>query len=178
VHGAGGNGGVEAYWLCDDGSKVGYQAKFHLKSAEIDWAKIDNSVSQALNSHPELRCYVIAIPCDLTDITGKRRKGRTGLQAWTERKAKWESQAAALERSVKFVRWGLAELHDFLTDPDLGGLVAYWFDRLRFDPPWFKKQLDRAIADLDERYHPKDHVDVVATTILDGLLEAHLFDNA
>lgn len=168
VHGAGGDGGVEAYWLCRDGSKTGFQAKFHLKSAEIDWNKIGASVRQALDNHPELRRYVVAMPCDLTDATG--RKGKTGSQAWAEHKAEWEGWANDRGGAVEFELWGQSELLDALAATELSGLVRYWFDRLRFDASWFSRQLARAVDDLDERYHPDDHVDVVATDTLDGLI--------
>lgn len=168
VQGAGGDGGVEAYWLCRDGSKIGFQAKFHLKSAEIDWNKIGASVRQALDNHPELRRYVVAMPCDLTDATG--RKGKTGAQAWAEHKAEWEGWASDRGGAVEFERWGQSELLDALAATELGGLVRYWFDLLRFDASWFRRQHERAVSDLDKRYHPDDHVDVVATDTLDGLI--------
>lgn len=67
VEGAGGDGGVECYWLLDNDSKIGYQAKFFLRTREIDWEQIDRSVQQALLTHPTLVEYVVALPCNLTD---------------------------------------------------------------------------------------------------------------
>jgi hypothetical protein len=32
IEGAGGDGGIEAYWLLSDGSEIGYQAKYYLKA--------------------------------------------------------------------------------------------------------------------------------------------------
>src|SRR5271166_1708523 len=78
VEGSGGDGGVEAYWLLGDGSKVGYQAKFFLRANDIDWRQIDDSVNQALTTHPTLGKYVVALACDLTDRSGTKRQGKTG----------------------------------------------------------------------------------------------------
>lgn len=54
VEGAGGDGGVEAYWTKPNGKKTGYQAKYFLRSGDIDWEQIDKSVTQAIAIHPEL----------------------------------------------------------------------------------------------------------------------------
>src|SRR3712207_4217574 len=62
VEGAGGDGGLEAYWLLPDGAKIGYQAKYFLHSRDIDWAQIDESVEQAIATHPTLKRYVVALP--------------------------------------------------------------------------------------------------------------------
>ena len=67
VDGAGGDGGVEAYWTTPNGRKTGYQAKFFLRSGDIKWVQIDSSVTQALKTHPELERYIVALPCNLTD---------------------------------------------------------------------------------------------------------------
>ncbi len=82
VEGSGGDGGVESYWLKPDGSKSGYQAKYFLRTKDIDWIQMDNSVSQALATHKTLSEYVFAIPCDLTDRTGKKGKGKKGWEHW------------------------------------------------------------------------------------------------
>lgn len=50
IEGSGGDGGIESYWVLQDGSKVGYQAKYYLRSRDVDWSKIDESVKQALKS--------------------------------------------------------------------------------------------------------------------------------
>ena len=41
IEGAGGDGGVEAYFERPGGSKVGYQAKYFLATKDIDWSQID-----------------------------------------------------------------------------------------------------------------------------------------
>ncbi len=64
--GRGGDGGVEAIWLLDNGKKVGYQAKFFLSLEDTQWRQMDESVQQALRVHPELQTYVFALPKDLT----------------------------------------------------------------------------------------------------------------
>ena len=79
IDGAGGDGGLEAYWVTPSDEEIGYQAKFHLSSAEIDWGKIDTSVTAALQSHPRLVRYIIAIACDLTDVVPGRGRAKMAV---------------------------------------------------------------------------------------------------
>ena len=161
VEGAGGDGGVEAYWLMADGTKVGYQAKFFMRSRSIDWAQIDEFVEQALKIHPTLTKYIVALPCNLTDRRGTTGKGRTGWELWDDHvtawNRKWRSPAG---RQVEFVPWTAFELNDLLTTSSGEGLLRYWFGATEFSSSWFSDNVRLATASLDERYHPEDHVDV------------------
>jgi hypothetical protein len=110
---------------------VGYQAKFYTKSGDIDWTAIDKSVATAVNLHPDLVRYVIALPCD---FTGRRRTrgdkvsdGTWGI--WDEHVDKWERSCA---KPVQFVPWTAAELNARLTPTNADGLRAYWFTQVEF----------------------------------------------
>jgi hypothetical protein len=165
IEGAGGDGGVECLVKSADGI-VGYQAKFYTKPGEIDWSAIDNSVDTALKLHPNLVRYVIAVPCD---FTGRRRtrgkkvsEGTWGI--WDEHVAKWESACAA---PVEFIPWTAAELNARLTPTNANGLRAYWFAHAEFSTEWFRQRVEAAIAALDDRYNPQDHVDVHLEQVFD-----------
>jgi hypothetical protein len=160
VEGAGGDGGVEAYWQLSDKTEIGYQAKFFLRPREIDWRQIDRSVQDALKTHPSVIEYVVAIPCNLTDRTGKRSTARTGWQQWATHKGAWEKQLSATGRTVNFIIWTAFDLQIKLALPTAEGLRRYWFQDLEFSRSWFKSHVSLATASLDERYHPEDHVDV------------------
>jgi hypothetical protein len=160
VEGSGGDGGVEAYWLLPDRSKYGYQAKFFTRAGDIAWEQIDESVGQALKTHPTLTRYFIAIPCDLTDRRGTQGRGLTGWELWGRHEAKWQESVKAIGRDVEFVPWTAFDLRDKLSLPSAVGLRRYWFGKVEFSPLWFRQHTDLATASLDERYHPEDHVDV------------------
>lgn len=159
IEGAGGDGGIEAYWLLDDGSEIGYQAKYYTKSRDISWANIDDSVATALKAHPELTKYVVALPCDLTDKTGKQGRGNTGWGAWNARKAKW-AELVAPGKCVEFIAWTASDITDRLTHPTAEGLRRFWFGDFEFSPQWFSDHIALTVKSLDERYHPEDHVEV------------------
>ena len=174
IHGAGGDGGVEGYWVLADGSKVGYQAKYYLKSSEVRWDAIDDSVKTALKLHPELCTYVVALACDLTDKTV--RKGKTGWEKWGEHKKEWEALAKSLiGHEITFQLWTAADLRDFLTLPPMAGMLARWFGELSLEPEWLAERTRRAVADLDERYHAEDHVPVAVEQLFEVLVRS---DNA
>jgi hypothetical protein len=161
VEGAGGDGGVEAYWLMTDGTKVGYQAKFFTRTRDIDWAQIDDSVQQALKTHPTLTKYIIALPCNLTDRRGTTRKGKTGWELWDDHVIAWKrKRPLPAGRQIEFVPWTAFELDDRLTALSGQGLLRYWFGANEFSSSWFADNVGLATASLDERYHPEDHVDV------------------
>lgn len=174
IHGAGGDGGVEAVWVLADGTEVGYQAKFYTSSGAIDWSAIDKSVEAALATHPLLKRMVIAIACALTGRTGRNTKkglpAANGWDAWDARKAKWEAMAAAMGRTVVFEPWTAPDIEEMLGRPATLGLAALWLGRMDLSRDWLDAQCGRTIAALEERYHPEDHVDVTARDAFDGLL--------
>jgi hypothetical protein len=168
IHGDGGDGGIEAFWLLGNGDEIGFQAKYHSKSGEIDWRGLTGSVSAALQTHPRLVKMIVAIACDLTGPVAGRR-GRNGIQQWHAHVEKWQSAASALGRSVEFEFWGASEIEQRLTVPAAAGLYEYWFSEKLLTPRWIAQEFERTVAMLDERFHPEDHVDVRVRRVFDGL---------
>lgn len=165
IEGAGGDGGIEAYWVCDDGSETGYQAKFHERAGDIDWAALDGSVRTALATHPALSKIVVAMPCDLTDV--RKQRGTSAREKWNARVAGWEEEAKP--RSVAFEFMGGSQIERLLTEPGAAGLREYWFGDKLLSTEWFNEAFQRTVAALDERYHPEDHVDVQANHLFRAL---------
>ncbi|MGX6571442.1 hypothetical protein [Cupriavidus necator] len=171
IHGAGGDGGVEGYWVLADGSEVGYQAKYYIRSGEVRWDAINESVQTALKLHPRLGRYVISLACDLTDRTV--RKGKTGWEKWAEHKKAWEAQAKSLlGHDVAFELWTATDLRGMLGLPPMAGMLARWFGELSLEPKWLAERIKRAVADLDERYHAEDHVPVGVEHLFDVLVRS------
>jgi hypothetical protein len=162
IEGAGGDGGVECIHRAASGGIVGYQAKYYTSPGKIDWQAIDRSVNTALSTYSDLVTYVIAIACD---FTGTRRiKGGIISDGtwgeWDRHVEKWRAQATSNGRSIEFVPWTVNELTSFLMPVNAGGLRAYWFSGTEFSHSWFRKHVELAVANLDERYNPEDHVNV------------------
>ena len=71
LHGAGGDGGVEAFATLADGTVVGLQAKWFLGNLDSGRAgQIKKSIARARGSYTGLRRYIVAIPVNLTAGSG------------------------------------------------------------------------------------------------------------
>lgn len=166
VDGAGGDGGVEAYWVYPGGEKHGYQAKYFLRTGDIDWSQVDKSVVQALETHPTLSSYTVAFPCNLTDRAGTKGRGKTGWEHWEGHVAAWRTHAKSLGMSeIEFRPWTESDLVARLAKPAAAGLRMYWFGGTEFTSDWFARHAESAVALLDERFHPEDHVNVSLQTL-------------
>ena len=165
IEGAGGDGGVEAYWVCTDGTEAGYQAKFHERPGDIDWPKLDSSVRTALENRPALTHLTVAMPCDLTDK--RRQRGTSAREKWDKRVQSWKQ--IAFPRDVAFEFLGVSQIERLLTEQNAVGLREYWFGEKTLSAEWFAEQFARTVTRLEERYHPEDHVDVNASQFFRSL---------
>lgn len=156
IDGAGGDGGVEAYF--EDASKntVGLQAKFFVQLRDRQWKQIAESIQQARKNHPTLKVYYVAVPLDLNPHTAK----------------KWKSLQDAARRkrpSLQLIWWGASELTGMLTTSRHAGRAAYWFGCPQFDENWLAARNQEAWDALDTRYTPKRHVRVKVQDVLSAL---------
>lgn len=158
--GRGGDGGVEAFWLLRNGSKVGYQSKFFSSLEDAQWRQMDKSVTQALDTHPQLVKYIFALPFDLTPKRGSKVKGKSQQEKWDDHVAKWKAEAAKLSIIIEFELWGATALTDKLMEDGNGPLRAHWFGEQVLDNCWFQNQVTAAALKLDDRFNPDDHVEV------------------
>ena len=173
--GAGGDAGVECYWVLDDDSEIGWQVKYFpdgLNSSR--WQQIDESFSTAIEKHPNLNHYVVCLPLDKAD---SRKKGRGGNQVvsvedeWLEHAKKWKDQAENKDRDIEFSYWGKHEITTFLTidDPLYSGRALYWFNEPFLGAEIFRNIARRSQDSLGDRYTPEFHVDLPIARSFDGL---------
>ena len=165
IEGAGGDGGVEAYWVLEDGTEVGYQGKFHEDAADIDWTALNGSITTAMSTHPAMARIIVGMPCDLTDV--RKQRGTSAREKWNKRLADWKAAAGAKPFTVEFL--GGSQIERMLADPRAAGLREYWFGERELSEAWFRERFEQTVAALDERYHPDDHVDVGASQLFQAL---------
>jgi len=173
--GAGGDAGVECYWVLEDQTEVCWQAKYFIGAmTSARWRQLDKSFSKALERHPKLTKYFICLPIDRTDI---RRTGRDGKKVisvedeWQQNVSKWKEMAKSQDRSVEFEFWGKHEITSFLTidDPLYSGKALYWLDATVLTTSKFEKVVNRAKDALGDRYDAGLHVDLPVSRNIDGL---------
>lgn len=148
VEGSGGDGGVEAFFVCEERGKVAVQAKnFVTKLDSPQWKQLDDSVQQALENHPDLREYHVYVPRERTPSQKKK---------W----GKWVDKWQALEHGsdVKFEWHGAKEMRELLITEPYRGMAWYWFGTPSFDDAWMDDRLELAISMLGRRYQADRHV--------------------
>jgi type I restriction enzyme R subunit len=155
IEGAGGDGGVEAYTVRPDGSKIGVQSKFFEKVKAPQWKQIEKSVHAAIANHPELAEYRIAVPID--------RNG-TQIKTWNNKVTTWNRYATSqgFTRPIQFVWLGTSELIGELLKPACAQAQVYWFGLPQFTDEWMDRVFRLALENLDKRYSPAEHVNTEA----------------
>ena len=156
LEGAGGDGGVECYWVLADGTEWGYQSKF---LDHLDKAQVTASVETAIRIHPHLTRYVVCLPFDLSGRTGRR--GSDQETRWTGYVAEWQQLAADRGLTVSFEKWPRSELIERLVRIDpTGGRRRFWFHQEILSAEWFADHIADATSDAGPRYHPELNVKV------------------
>lgn len=152
--GAGGDGGVEAIWRFAAGNVTGLQAKFFLPPKSIHRAQLIDSFDKALNNHPTLDRYIVAMPFDPTP-TIKERRGQGQqemLDAW---KAELVARAASQSRTIVVEWWLATDLKDrLLSLPNSDGRALYWFGSGAVGDRAVRRRIETARAIAGPRYSP------------------------
>jgi hypothetical protein len=162
LDGAGGDGGVEAYYD-PPGGRVGLQAKYFTRTADIGWTQIRDSFRTALANHPTLTTYRVYLACDLTGPTG--RSTRTGTERWAELQQEMETHARTINRRVDVLLVTASDILGENARAECVGLSELWFGALEITPTRLTNWLDTAVDALGDRYHPEDHVEVGAQQV-------------
>ena len=171
LHGAGGDGGVECYWTLADGAEHGWQAKYWTSHSLVDKAQLDASVAAALNQHPRLAKYAIAIPTHPTGRTGRRGQSLlekiTDPGGWLEG---WRKMATDRGMSVEFELEWEADIVTRLNRLDTSGSQRrYWFDVDILAQRWWDDRLQEAVDAARPRYVPELNVEVLAARSIAAL---------
>lgn len=145
VHGAGGDGGVEAIAITNSGRRVGIQSKYFLgKLSHPQWDQIWKSIQQAMLNHPELSEYVICVP---------RNRTPAQIRSWNN----LVSKCASHHPDLKVIWVGQTELVQLLAQPQWSYLATFWLGTPEFSRNWLAQKLDQAIAQLHKRFTPQYH---------------------
>lgn len=147
------DGGVECYWILNDGSMVFWQAKYFLKSFDrAQFQQIDDSVKTAFRNYNDIKRYIIAIPIDIPDIHKK------GVKSMRERMNEYVKHWEDAYPDCFFEVWGLSEIVTRIQMPKCQGLLRFWFGVHEFTNEDFIKQNKAAISDLGIRYTPQNNI--------------------
>lgn len=173
--GDGGDGGVEAVFICPDNSEIGVQAKFweNNEFGSSQQSQLDNSLKTALANHPNLKTYYVAIPFDLTGNAAAGKRGKSQIQRFSEWKTKNETQY-----SIKIELWSKSVLIDILLEVDTSnGLRRYWFDENILTEEQRFNHIRDAKSQAGEKYTPDLNVGVPLMNTLDSFTNVEVLNN-
>ncbi|OHV81302.1 ATP-binding protein [Ensifer sp. LCM 4579] len=158
--GIGADGGVECFVRRPDRTETGWQAKYFFGLGAAQIGQLDKSIEQALEKHPRLNRFIVALPFDLKDA--RIGKKQTELQRWEAWTARWKGEAAKTGRSLEFELWGASQLTERLSRnmPLYRGRAVFWFDETILTPLWFRQRFEMARAALGARYTPETNIDL------------------
>jgi len=97
--------GVECYWILEDNSEWAWQAKYFTASLESSqWSQINQSVESAIEGHPNITTYIIALPINPAD---DRRLNRKSLQdKWNDQSKNGKSLQRKKEKQLNLFHGG------------------------------------------------------------------------
>lgn len=138
------------------------------------WDQISESIETALQKHPAITIYYVALPFDRTD---SRKTGRGGKQVvsiydeWCLHVEDWKKLAADHGMQVEFEFWGKHEICQMLqTDnPHYTGRALYWFQEPILGLGHFTRIAEQSKRVLGERYTPESHLDLPIANTFDGI---------
>lgn len=171
------DGGVECYWILDDGSLVFWQAKYFLRSFDnAQFQQINDSVNSAFRNYAGIKRYIIAIPIDIPDIH------KPGVKSMRDRMDEYVQRWKDTYPNSDFEVWGQSEIVARIQMPKCQGLLRFWFNANEFTDDDFIKQNNTSIADLGIRYTPKNNVKLDLWRYFhalsrDDTFEKYFFDN-
>ena len=179
--GAGGDAGVECFWIMTDGTEHAWQAKYFIDAITPSrWTQIDESVATALQKHPKLTKYYVCVPVNRTDTRSTGPGGRQTISVqdeWNEHVEKWTQSATGRGIEVEFEYWGAHEIMlPLQTDnPKYSGRALFWFNSVVLTKGKLERCIEKQEKTLGERYTPEFHVDLPIAKTLDGLINGDQF---
>ncbi len=134
VNGAGGDGGVEAFGVLDNGDIIGVQSKWFpdkLDSSHI--IQIRKSFETAMKVRPNIVKYIVCIPRDLTSSKiGKDNKTVTNTE--NNRWLTFVYEEKTTFTNTEIILWDETRIQERLLRPYSTGIYKYWFENtLVFD---------------------------------------------
>ena len=128
INGIGGDGGIEAYAILENGDIIGVQSKwFREKIEDSQIRQIESSFLTAIKVRPQIIRYIVCIPRDL----GSKRIVKGGKISQNTEEDRWNKLIASFKGmapNVKVELWNETRIQELITWPELQGIHSFWFD--------------------------------------------------
>ncbi len=166
VDDSGGGDGVEFYLTFPNGDEWGWQAKFYHPQERLSYSNrkqsITNSLKKACKIHPRLKKWILCTPTNFT----------TKEQDWFKNTL---PQAMPENMNVEFEHWGDSDFNNWLSQPRFSGKSHYFFGELELDMDWFKRQFEKQMAGVGDKFDSSLHTETDADAEIHALLADKAF---
>ena len=174
LRGAGGDGGVEAYYKSPQGNIFAVQAKYFFRLDNTTLSQIKNSLTTAIDNYPLLVEYWIYLPFDLTGPTGRSKPGNSEIEKYE----KWQDETKVKYPNLK-IKLISAELirEQIIKFDSTGGFASYWFGNNILTKDKIQTCIDASEAFAGPRYCSDLDITTEAYDTLDAFGEIYDFQN-
>lgn len=131
------DGGLECFWELNDGSLIGWQAKFFTQPLQYShWIQIRNSIKSAAKNYDSLSELIIAIPY---------KTSKSMNEVAQEYVNTWKKE---IDNCPKIKFWWDGDLKNKLIEKGNDGFLKFWFDDAVFTDEWFQNHAINSIKNL------------------------------
>ena len=159
VDDSGGGDGVEFYLTLENGDQWGWQAKFYYPEPRLNNSgrkrSITNSFKRACEVHPHLKKWILCTPTNFT----------LDEQKWFD-----NTLRQSISEDIEIEHWGDSEFNDWLSQPRFSGKLHYFFGELELGIDWFKRQFDKQMAGVGDKFDASLHTETNADAEIHALL--------
>ena len=161
VDDSGGGDGVEFYLTFPNGDQWGWQAKFYHPEPRLSKSgrkrSIINSLKRSCEIHPNLKRWILCTP---TNFTPKE-------QEWFNDTL---PQSIPDEMCVELEHWQKSDFNTWLSEKRFRGKLHYFFGKLELDLDWFKRQFEKQMAGVGDKFDSSLHTETDVDTEIHALL--------
>lgn len=160
---SGGGDGVEFYLTLPNGDQWGWQAKFYHPQERLSESgrkrSITNSVKTACEIHPHLKKWILCTPTNFTPDE----------QKWFD-----NTLRQSISEDIEIEHWEDRDFNNWLSEQRFSGKLHYFFGELELELDWFKRQFDKQMAGVGDKFDSSLHTE----TNVDAEIHALLGDEA
>lgn len=171
VDDSGGGDGVEFYLTFPDGRQWGWQAKYYFPDGRLSTGgrkdSIKKSLQKACEEHPQLEKWFLCLPANLSPEEQKWFD-RTLVDSTTNKRP-----TVPAGHEVRLETWGESDFVAWMGQERFAGMRHYFLGELELTLSWFRRQFDRQVAGVWDRFEPSLHTE----TDIDSTVHALLNDD-
>jgi hypothetical protein len=165
---SGGGDGVEFYLTFPDGRQWGWQAKFYYPNGRLSVSNrktsIEKSLQKACEEHPQLEKWFLCLPTNLSPGDQKWFDSKLANSTVNRRPTVPDGHGVQLEQ------WGESNIIGWMREERFAGMKHYFFGELELTPAWFRRQFEKQISGLQDKYERSLHTETHDEQLVHALL--------